>query len=145
LPLMRPGLIAGWILLATIFMREFSLSPFLPLNSLRSPLRGWFNALPKDTQKMLLDLRREYGVRYAQTLMDDESAIRKEWQEKHGVRFYDPSPADAKFIRQAGNAANEQMFKKQEADGHKNVRQVWAYYLKARQKYEAERKKKVSG
>jgi len=28
-PLMRPGLIAGWILLATIFMREFSLSLFL--------------------------------------------------------------------------------------------------------------------
>jgi TRAP-type C4-dicarboxylate transport system substrate-binding protein len=104
-----------------------------------------FNALPKDTQKMLLDLRREYGVRYAQTLMDDESAIRKEWQTKHGVKFYDPSPQDAKFIQQAGNAANEQMFKKQEADGHKNVRQVWAYYLKARQKYEAERKKKVSG
>lgn len=29
LPLMRPGMIAGWILLATIFMREFSLSLFL--------------------------------------------------------------------------------------------------------------------
>ena len=29
LPLMRPGLIAGWMLLATIFMREFSLSLFL--------------------------------------------------------------------------------------------------------------------
>ena len=28
-PLLRPGLIAGWILLATIFMREFSLSMFL--------------------------------------------------------------------------------------------------------------------
>ncbi len=28
-PLMRPGLVAGWILLATIFMREFSLSLFL--------------------------------------------------------------------------------------------------------------------
>ena len=28
-PLLRPGLIAGWILLATIFMREFSLSLFL--------------------------------------------------------------------------------------------------------------------
>ena len=51
-----------------------------------------FNALPKDTQKMLLDLRREYGVRYAQTLMDDESAIRKEWQANHGVKFYDPHP-----------------------------------------------------
>ncbi len=28
-PLLRPGMIAGWILLATIFMREFSLSLFL--------------------------------------------------------------------------------------------------------------------
>ncbi len=41
-----------------------------------------FNALPKDTQKMLLDLRREYGMRYAQTLMDDESTIRKEWADE---------------------------------------------------------------
>jgi iron(III) transport system permease protein len=29
IPLMRPGIIAGWILLATIFIREFSLSLFL--------------------------------------------------------------------------------------------------------------------
>ena len=29
IPLMRPGVVAGWILLATIFMREFSLSLFL--------------------------------------------------------------------------------------------------------------------
>ncbi|HUQ74641.1 MAG TPA: TRAP transporter substrate-binding protein DctP [Burkholderiales bacterium] len=101
-----------------------------------------FNALPKDQQKMLMDLRREYGIRYAQTLMDDESAIRKEWETKHNVKFYDPTPEDAKFIQQAGNTANEEMFKKQEADGHKNVRQVWAYYLKARQKHEGERKKK---
>ncbi len=28
-PLMRPGIVAGWILLATIFLREFSLSLFL--------------------------------------------------------------------------------------------------------------------
>lgn len=101
-----------------------------------------FNALPKDQQKMLLDLRREYGIRYAQTLMDDEATIRKEWQTKHGVKFLSPSAEDAKFIQEAGNRANEEMFKKQEADGHKNVRQVWAYYLKARQKHEAERKKK---
>ncbi len=29
LPLLRPGLVAGWILLATIFLREFSTSVFL--------------------------------------------------------------------------------------------------------------------
>jgi hypothetical protein len=91
---------------------------------------------------MFLDLRREYGVRYAQTLMDDEAAIRKEWATKHGVRFHNASPEDARFIQDAGNAANEQLLKKQEADGHKGVRSTWGYYLKARQKYEAERKTK---
>lgn len=101
--------------------------------------RKKFNELPKETQKMLLDLRREYGVRYAQTLMDDEAAIRNEWKTKHGVSFADASPADQKFILEAGNIANEQMFKKQEADGHKGVRETWAYYLQARKKYEAER------
>jgi iron(III) transport system permease protein len=29
LPLMRPGFIAGWIILATIYLREFSTSVFL--------------------------------------------------------------------------------------------------------------------
>jgi TRAP-type C4-dicarboxylate transport system substrate-binding protein len=101
-----------------------------------------FNALPKDTQKMFLDLRREYGIRYAQTLMDDEAVIRKEWATKHGVRFHNASPEDARFIQDAGNAANEQLLKKQEADGHKGVRNTWNHYLKARQKYEAERKTK---
>jgi len=59
-----------------------------------------------------------------------------------GREVSDPTPEDAKFIQEAGNAANEQMFKKQEADGHTNVRQVWDYYLKARRKHEAERTKK---
>jgi hypothetical protein len=58
------------------------------------------------------------------------------------VKFSDPTPEDARFIQEAGTAANEQMFKKQEADGHKDVRQVWDYYLKARRKHEAERAKK---
>jgi TRAP-type C4-dicarboxylate transport system substrate-binding protein len=101
-----------------------------------------FNAFPKDTQKLLMDLRRDYGVHLAQGLMNDEGAIRKEWETKHGVKFFNASPEDAKFIQEAGNAANEQLIKKQEADGHKNVRQVWTYYLEARKKHEAERKKK---
>ena len=29
LPLMRPGFVAGWIILATIYLREFSTSVFL--------------------------------------------------------------------------------------------------------------------
>jgi TRAP-type C4-dicarboxylate transport system substrate-binding protein len=101
--------------------------------------RKKFNEFPKETQKMLLDLRKEYAVRYAQALMDDEATIINEWKTKHGVSFHDASPADQKFILEAGNVANEQLFKKQEAEGHKGVRETSAYFLKARKKYEAER------
>lgn len=101
--------------------------------------RKKFNEYPRETQKMLLDLRGEYAIRYAQTLMDDEEAIRKDWKAKNGITFSDAPLADQKFILDSGNIANEQMFKKQEADGHKGVRETWAYYLQARKKYEAER------
>jgi TRAP-type C4-dicarboxylate transport system substrate-binding protein len=101
--------------------------------------RKKFFAFPKETQKMFLDLRREYGIRYAQTLMDDEGATKNEWKTKFGVTFMDASADDQKFILEAGNIANEGLFKKQESEGHKGVRQVWDYYLKARKKHEAER------
>jgi TRAP-type C4-dicarboxylate transport system substrate-binding protein len=101
--------------------------------------RKKFYAFPNEIQKMFLDLRKEYGVRYAQTLMEDEGATKKEWETKHGVVFKDASPEDQKFILEAGNIANEEMFEKQESEGHKGVRQVWAYYQKALKKYEAER------
>ncbi|MFQ5917307.1 MAG: ABC transporter permease subunit, partial [Candidatus Binatia bacterium] len=43
IPLMRPGILAGWILLATIFMREFSASLFLSSaeNEPIGPLLFW--------------------------------------------------------------------------------------------------------
>jgi len=104
--------------------------------------RKRFNGFPKDTQKMFLDLRKEYGIRYAQTLMDDEEATRNVWRTKHGVTFKNASTEDQKFILEAGNRANEEMFKKQESGGHKGVREVWDYYLKARKKHETERAKK---
>ena len=104
--------------------------------------RKKFLSFPKDTQKMFLDLRKEYGIRYAQTLINDEGPTKNEWKTKHGVTFKDASPEDQKFILEAGNRANEGMFKKQESGGHKGVRQVWDYYQKARKKYEAERAKK---
>ena len=65
--------------------------------------RKKFLAFPKETQKMFLDLRREYGIRYAQTLMDNEEATRKVWRIKYGVTFKDASPEDQKFILQSGN------------------------------------------
>ena len=104
--------------------------------------RKKFNSFPKDIQKMLLDLRREYAIRYTQSLMDDEGTTVNEWKTKHGVTFKVASPEDKKFILEAGNKANETMFKKQESDGHKGVREPWNYYQAARKKYEAERAKK---
>jgi hypothetical protein len=58
------------------------------------------------------------------------------------VTFKGASPEDQKFILEAGNKANEAMFKKQESEGHKGIREVWDYYQKARKKHEAERAKK---
>jgi hypothetical protein len=101
--------------------------------------RKKFDAFPKETQKMFVDLRKEYGMRYAQTLLDDEGAITNEWKTKHGATFKEASPEDQKLILEAGITANEQMFKKQESDGHKGVREPWDYFPKALKKYEAER------
>jgi TRAP-type C4-dicarboxylate transport system substrate-binding protein len=101
--------------------------------------RKKFDSFPTETQKMFVDLRKEYAVRYAQTLMDDEGVITNEWKTKHGVTFKDASPEDQKFILEAGNTANEQMFKKQESEGYKGVREPWDYFLKARKKFEGER------
>ena len=101
-----------------------------------------FDSFPKETQKMFMDLRREYGVLYAQTLTDDEDSVRKDWQAKYNVTFNYATPEDQKFILEAGNKANEAMIKKQEASGAKGAREVWDYYLKARKKHEAARVKK---
>jgi TRAP-type C4-dicarboxylate transport system substrate-binding protein len=99
-----------------------------------------YRELPPDLQKMFMDLRAEYAVRYGQTLMDDEATIRNEWINKHKATFQNSSPEDEKVLVEAANAANEQMFKKQESDGHRNVRAVWSHFQGARKKFEAERK-----
>lgn len=96
-----------------------------------------FRALSPDLQKMLIDLRMEYAVKYGQTLMDDEAGVRAAWAKSNNIQFHKSSPADAIFIKKGGDAANDVMFKKQENQGFKNVRKVWDYFLKARQKYEA--------
>jgi TRAP-type C4-dicarboxylate transport system substrate-binding protein len=101
-----------------------------------------FRSLPPDTQKMLIDLRNEYGVKYASELMQLEEGIKKTWTEKNKITFRYSSPDDEKRILAAGNTANSNIFKKLEADGAKNVRAVVNYYANARKKYEAENAKK---
>jgi TRAP-type C4-dicarboxylate transport system substrate-binding protein len=101
-----------------------------------------FRSLPPETQKMLVDLRNEYGVRYASQLMTSEEQIKKQWADKNGIKFSFSTPADEQAILKAGTEANDSYFKKLEGEGAKNVRQVVNYYTQARKKYEAENAKK---
>ena len=101
-----------------------------------------FKGLPPDVQKMLVDLRKEYGVMMAKKQMEDEQKVFNEWKTKHGVELRNLSAADQKISMEAGKSAQEYIFKKQEADGHKDARKVWNYYVAARTKYEDERAKK---
>ena len=101
-----------------------------------------FRALPPATQKMLVDLRNEYGVRYATELMKAEEQIKKKWADNNKITFAYSTPADEQRIAQAGTAANELYFKKLEGEGATNVRKVVAYYTDSRKKLEAAAVKK---
>lgn len=100
-----------------------------------------FKKLPQDLRKVLLDLRKDYGIRYGQGTMDLEASLYKEWQAK-GVKVQSPTSEDQAIIAAAGLKANDAMIKKQESEGHKATAKVWDYYLKALKKYEDERAKK---
>jgi TRAP-type C4-dicarboxylate transport system substrate-binding protein len=101
-----------------------------------------FKSLPPDVQKMFIDLRKEYGVKMAKKQMEDEQKVFNEWKTKHGVELRNLSAADQKISMEAGKNAQDYIFKKQEADGHKDARKVWNYYVTARTKYENEQAKK---
>ena len=77
--------------------------------------------IPKDLQKVLLDLRHDYGIRYAQQTMDLEAVLYKEWQTKHGVKVQYPTPEDQKTIQAAGLKANADLIKKQVSEGHRRI------------------------
>ena len=101
-----------------------------------------FRSLPQDIQKIILDLRREYGLMMAQKQWDDEQKYYKEWNAKYGVTIKPLSPEDQKTNLEAGKKAQEYFLKQQESSGHGAARKVWDYYMGARLKYEAERVKK---
>jgi TRAP-type C4-dicarboxylate transport system substrate-binding protein len=100
-----------------------------------------WRSLKPEHQRMLKELRWEYGIRYASSLMEMEKSIRADWAAKNKITFQSSSPEDAQKILKAANTANEVFYKKQEAAGAKNVRAVYDYYLKARRKYEDQHKK----
>jgi TRAP-type C4-dicarboxylate transport system substrate-binding protein len=96
-----------------------------------------FRALPKETQTMLMQLRTEYTERYGRSLMETEEQIKTDWVKKNQIVFHTSSPEDERFLVERGGMANEALFKKQEAQGNKNVRAVWTYFQDSRRKYEA--------
>jgi TRAP-type C4-dicarboxylate transport system substrate-binding protein len=100
-----------------------------------------WRSLTAEQQKMLKDLRWEYGIRYASDLMKTESKVKAAWAKNNKITFQNSSPKDAERVLKAANAANEIFFKKQEAAGAKNVRAVYDYYLAARKQYEEQHKK----
>lgn len=101
-----------------------------------------FKGLPQNVQKILLDLRKEYGMKMAQKQFDDEQTYYKEWNAKYGVSIRNLSDADQKVNQNAIKVAQDFMVKKQESAGFKETGKVWNYYLAALKKYEAERAKK---
>jgi TRAP-type C4-dicarboxylate transport system substrate-binding protein len=101
-----------------------------------------FSSFPKDIQEMFINLRADYAEMLARDLMKYEDDFIKELQTKHRVKVVYPSPEDQKIIWEAGEKANEDLIKTQEAGGHKTARRVVNYYATALKKYEAERAKK---
>ena len=98
-----------------------------------------FRALSTEIRAMLMQLRGEYTERYGKSLMELEGTIMEDWKKRSRIVFHTSSPEDEKFMLERGNAANELLFKRQEAAGHKNVRAVWSYFQEARKKHEAKR------
>ena len=98
-----------------------------------------FRALSPEIRAMLMQLRGEYTERYGKSLMELEGTIMEDWKKRSRIVFHTSSPEDEKFMLERGNAANELLFKRQEAAGHKNVRAVWSYFQEARKKHEAKR------
>jgi hypothetical protein len=69
--------------------------------------------------------------------MELEEQIKIDWAKKHKIVFHTSSPEDERYLLERGGMANEALFKKQEAQGNKNVRAVWTYFQDSRRKFEA--------
>ena len=104
--------------------------------------RKLFNTFPGDLQKMFVDLRHEYAIRYAQDLMDVEGNYYREWETKYGIKMKNPSTEDQKIITDACKRAQDYMVKTQESQGAPGVQKLWDYYLATLRKYETQGTKK---
>ena len=94
-----------------------------------------FNKLPKDLQKIILDVRKEFALRYAKNLQDLEESVYKKWQTKHGVTIKELSSEEKRISENAIKDAREALIVEQIKKGHKGARAVWDYYEKTRDNY----------
>jgi TRAP-type C4-dicarboxylate transport system substrate-binding protein len=101
-----------------------------------------FKSLPKDIQEMISKLNREFGVRYAEALMEVEPKLLQENEKKHDLKIMYPSPEDQNILFEAGRKANEIFVKQQESAGHTAAADVVSFYSNRLKKYEDERTKK---
>lgn len=101
-----------------------------------------FRGLPQDVQQIILNLRKDFSVHFAQSLMDTEAEVIREWETKFGVIRMVPSPEDEKILFEAGRKANEIFVKQQESAGHTAAGKVLSFYMNAMKKYEDERARK---
>ena len=95
-----------------------------------------FKSLPKDIQEMISKLKREFGVRFAEALMELEPKLLQENEKKYGLKIMYPSPEDRKILFEAGRKANEAFIKQQESAGHTAAGKVVSFYTNALKKYE---------
>ena len=99
-----------------------------------------FFKLPQDMQKTILDLRRDYAIRYAKMLKELEDSLYDQWANKHGVTMKVLTPEEAKANQEAIEKSTKEMIKAQESSGHKDAQAVWDYYLAAQRKIMAQGK-----
>jgi TRAP-type transport system periplasmic protein len=101
-----------------------------------------FKSLPQDVQNMIPKLRREFGVRFAEGLMEYEAGLYRECETKYGLTRKYPTPEDQKILFEAGRKANEAFVQQQESAGRPAAGKVFSFFMNALKRYEDERAKK---
>ena len=77
--------------------------------------RDLFLRLPKDIQKIMLDLRKDFGLRYADAVKNEfEAEVIHRWVFEHGITLLHLHLKKRRFNAKAIETANEPYIKEQE-------------------------------
>ena len=100
-----------------------------------------YDGMPKDIQKILLQLNYDMGVYWAKSLYEVEGQIAKKWQTKYGIKFNKLSPSDEALSEAAGKKAQDDFLKNLESKGL-HPRETWDFFRARVVKYQKEVKEK---